>query len=230
MQKPLSHGWHCGKVFVLREEVHGWNLACQIAAFVDVIGTATWRPRAVALLAVVGAIWIVSLTDLLVAPRLHLHLAVVPRRLDGLLGVFGMPFVHGSLGHLLANTVPLLFFGAMLVGRGVRYFLVVTALVAVLGGIALWLFGRQALHIGASGVVFGLFGFLVVRGLYERRLSSAAIAILVTVVYGGMIFGVLPRGDQVSWEAHLFGLLAGCGVARLGHALDRRRQVVADES
>ena len=191
------------------------------------IDQATWRPRALALLAAVGVVWAVSLIGLFAVPQLPYYLGVLPRRLDGLIGIFGMPFVHGSLGHLLANTVPLLFFGAMLVGRSVRYFFAVALAVTVLGGLGLWLFGRSAAHIGASGMVFGLFGFLVVRGLYERRLSSIAITALVTVVYGGMIFGVLPRGGHVSWEAHLFGLLAGIGVARVAHALDRRREAVA---
>ena len=186
------------------------------------------RSRATALLALVGVVWAVSLIGLFLMPAVTYQLGLVPRRWDGLVGILGMPFVHGSVGHLLANTVPLLFFGAMLVGRSVRYFFGVTAIIAVLGGAALWLFGRQALHIGASGVVFGLFGFLVVRGLYERRLSSIAIAALVTLVYGGMIFGILPRGDHVSWEAHLFGLLAGVGLARVAHAFDRRRQAAAE--
>ena len=187
--------------------------------------TTTMRSRILALLAFVGVVWAVSLIGLFVLPKLTYELGLMPRRWDGLIGIVGMPFVHGSVTHLLANTLPLLFFGAMLVGRSVGYFYLVTAIIAVLGGAALWLFGRSALHIGASGVVFGLFGFLVVRGLYERRLSSIAIAALVTIVYGGMIFGVLPRGDHVSWEAHLFGLLAGVVLARVAHAFDGRGQV-----
>lgn len=183
------------------------------------------RPRIAALAATLGVIWCVSLVGLFALPHLPHALAVVPRRMDSLIGILGMPLVHGSVMHLLANTVPMIFFGALLLSRGVRYFAVVTLAIAVLGGFALWLMGRQAAHIGASGVVFGFFGFLVVRGLYERRLSSIAVTGLVILVYGGMVFGVLPRGDHISWEAHLFGLLAGILVARLGHALDKRRAV-----
>lgn len=183
----------------------------------------TWRDRAVVLLSVLGVIWAVSLWGLFVQPELTRALAVVPRSSSGLVGVLGMPFAHGSIEHLLANTMPLLVFGALLLGRGVAYFLKVSLVVMVVGGLALWLLGRETAHIGASGVVFGQFGFLVVRGLCERRLSSIAITVFVVLAYGGAIFGVLPQGERVSWEAHLFGLLAGVGAARLAWAVECRR-------
>ena len=189
---------------------------------------AVLRTRITALATCIGVVWCVSLIGLFAVHHLPHVLAVVPRRLDSLIGILGMPLVHGSLMHLVANTVPMIFFGALLLSRGVRYFLKVTLAIVLLGGLALWLMGRSAAHIGASGVVFGFFGFLVVRGLYERRLSSIAVTALVILVYGGMVFGVLPRDDQVSWEAHLFGLLAGVVVARVGHMLDRRRAATGD--
>ena len=189
-----------------------------------------WRRRGGALLATVGVIWIVSLYGLLVDEGLQFALAVLPRRVEGLAGVLGMPFVHGSMTHLLANTVPMLIFGGILVSRGIGYFFKVSLAIMVLGGAALWLFGRDSAHIGASGVVFGYFGFLVVRGFYERRLSSLAAALFVIVLYGGMIFGVLPRDDHISWEAHLVGLLAGGLWARAIHAMERRAAVRQAES
>lgn len=183
-----------------------------------------WRPRILGVIASVGVIWGISLFALLAAPQLRYLLAVVPRRVDGLPGIVGMPFVHDSVAHLMANTMPLIVFGLMLVARGMRYFLGVAVAVALLGGLALWTFGREAAHIGASGVVFGLFGFLVVRGLYERRLSSIAITALVTFGYGAsMLVGVVPTTGRISWEAHLLGLLAGIVVARAAYAMDKRR-------
>ena len=147
-------------------------------------------------------------------------LALVPRRVDGLPGILSAPLVHGSFAHLLANTFPLLILGGMVVIRGGAYYLTTTFPIVVLGGLGLWLLGRDAAHIGASGLLFGYFGFLVARGYYERRLGSIAVSIVVVVAYGGMIAGVLPRDDQVSWEAHLFGLIAGglCARAALGRA------------
>ena len=105
--------------------------------------------------------------------------------------------------------------------RGVAYYVAATLAIAVLGGLGLWVFGRSAAHVGASGLIFGYFGFLVGRGYYERSLQSVAVAILVAVVYGGMLAGILPQDERVSWEAHLFGLLAGGLCSRAAHL--RRR-------
>ena len=186
--------------------------------------------RASTLLASVGAVWAVSLYCLWVDPGLAYDLAVIPRRVDSLAGLVGMPFVHGSPRHLIANTGPLVIFGAILLSRGKAYFLLVTLSIAVSGGLVLWLGGRQAAHIGASGVIFGYFGFLVVRGLYERRLSSLTVTLLVILAYSGsMVFGLVPQ-HGVSWEAHLYGLLAGMGVARVAYGLDKRRERAAAEA
>ena len=179
------------------------------------IDPSAWQPRAATLLAAAALVWAVSLCGLVVDERLVYALALVPRRVDGLSGILGAPLVHGSLAHLLANTVPLLVLGGMVVIRGVAYYLATTLAIVVLGGLGLWALGRDAAHIGASGLIFGYFGFLVGRGYYERRLQSIAVSVLVVVLYGGMLAGVVPRDDRVSWEAHLFGLLAGGLCARL---------------
>ena len=180
-----------------------------------------WKPRAAALVGGVALIWTVSLYGLWVDSGVVSALALVPRRIDGLPGVLGTVFVHGSFGHLSANTPPLLILGGMVAVRGVGYYLTTALAIAVLGGLALWMFGREAAHIGASGLVFGFFGFLVARGYYERRWSSIAAALVVIVLYGGLLAGVVPRGGHVSWEAHLFGLLAGILCARAPFAARR---------
>ena len=95
-----------------------------------------------------------------------------------------------------------------------RYYLVTVAWIVVIGGLAVWLFGREAVHVGASGVIFGLVGFLIVRGLYERAVTSLLVSLAVVLLYGGTIWGVLPQDEGVSWEAHLFGLIAGAATAR----------------
>ena len=173
-----------------------------------------WQPRAATLLGGVALVWTVSLCGLFLDAGLVHALALVPRRVDGLPGILGAPLVHGSFAHLLANTVPLLVLGGMVAIRGVAYYLTTTLAIVVLGGLGLWALGRDAAHVGASGLIFGYFGFLVGRGYYERRLRSVAVSILVAALYGGMLAGVLPRDDGVSWEAHLFGLLAGWLCAR----------------
>ena len=171
----------------------------------------------------VGVVWCVSGVALAFDNQVLVYqLALIPRRLDALVGIVGMPFVHGTFAHLMTNTLPLLVLGAMLLFRGVRYFALATAAIIVLGGVALWCFGREAAHIGASGVVFGYIGFLVTRGLYERRWQSIGVAVLVVFLYGGAIWGVLPSQPGVSWEAHLFGLLAGIIVSRVAFALESK--------
>ena len=92
----------------------------------------------------------------------------------------------------------------------------VSIFIILVGGLGVWAFGRSVIHIGASGLAFGYFGYLVARGWYERRLGSILIAIIVIVLYCGLIVGVLPAPGFVSWEAHLFGLIAGVLAARFG--------------
>ena len=178
------------------------------------LGLFAWQARAAVLLGSVAIIWAVSLYGLYVDERLVFALALLPRNVDGLPGILGAPLVHGSLAHLLANSIPLIVLGGLVVVRGGAYYLTTTLAIVVLGGLGLWLIGRDAAHIGASGLIFGYFGFLITRGWYERRLGSIAVAVAVVAVYGGMIAGVLPRGDGVSWEGHLCGLLAGALWAR----------------
>ena len=177
-----------------------------------------WKPRAATLLAGTALIWAVSLYGLYVDRNLAFDLALVPRRVDGLPGILTAPLVHGSFAHLAANTVPLLVLGGMVAVRGVARYLTVTLAVTVLGGLGVWTLARNAAHVGASGLIFGYFGFLVARGYYDRSPGAIAVSVVVAVVYGGMIAGVLPRDGQVSWEAHLFGLLAGGVCARAAFA------------
>ena len=113
------------------------------------------------------------------------------------------------------NTLPLSVLGLLVALRGNRVFILSTLMIVLLGGLGVWLMGRPAYHIGASGLAFGYFGFLIAVGVYEGRISSLAIGTLVIFYYGGMIFGVVPQNSFVSWEGHLFGMLAGVFAARL---------------
>lgn len=136
---------------------------------------------------------------------------LVPRQSYGLDGIVAMPLLHGSFEHLLANTVPLAAMGALLAAT--RALVAVNAVIVGLGGLLVWLFGGAAIHVGASGLVFGWFGFLVARGLVDRSLVTLGVALVVGFVYGSILWGVLPTQEGVSWEAHLFGALAGVAAA-----------------
>jgi len=141
------------------------------------------------------------------------QLGLVPRSLTGLLGIVAMPFLHGNFGHLSSNTLPLtVLLGLMVLSRPRPWSTLI--ILTLISGVALWLFGRPALHIGASGLIYALMGFLIAAGILERRLISAAVALVVGLTYGmSIIGGILPWQPGVSWEGHLFGLIAGAALA-----------------
>jgi membrane associated rhomboid family serine protease len=167
------------------------------------------------LLVFIAAIWVIEVVNLLSGHRLDVY-GIVPRTVDGLKGIPFAPFLHGGVHHALSNTVPLLILGGFITLQGWRAFLGVSLFVIIVGGAGVWLAGRSAIHIGASGLVFGYFGYLLARGWYNRSVVSILVALAVLILYGGMIFGILPTSGFVSWEGHLFGLLAGILAARLG--------------
>ncbi|MEM8803724.1 MAG: rhomboid family intramembrane serine protease, partial [Pseudomonadota bacterium] len=155
------------------------------------------------------AIWLVALLNLVSGYSLNGWFGLQPRAISGLDGVLLMPLLHGSLSHAAANTVPLIVLGAVIATTAERVALTATALIVLLGGFAVWVFGTSAIHVGASGLIFGWFGFLVARGIFERRIVPMLVAAAVVLVYGTMIWGVLPGQPGVSWESHLFGALSG---------------------
>ena len=171
--------------------------------------------RATAVVAFVALLWAVQIVNWIMGYGLNPTFGLIPRYFGGLDGVLAMPLLHGSFAHLMANTLPLLVMGGLLVATTTRALLPVNTVVIGLGGGLVWLFGSSAIHIGASGLVFGWFGFLVVRGIVDRSLITLGAAMLVGVLYGSILWGVLPGQPGVSWEAHLFGALAGAAAAVL---------------
>ena len=171
--------------------------------------------RLFVLAAFVGAFWTLQVVNWATGYRLNLALGLIPREVAGLDGIARMPLLHGSFGHLVSNTPPLLVMGALLAATATRALIAVNAIIVGAGGALVWLFGSTAVHIGASGLVFGWFGFLVTRGLVDRSPITLGAALLVGLLYGAMIWGVLPGRPGVSWEAHLFGVLAGAAAAIL---------------
>lgn len=165
------------------------------------------------ILGAVCLIWAVEAVNMLSGRQLD-SLGILPRHLPGLLGIPLSPFVHGSASHAMVNTVPFLVLGGLVALRGVKAFVSVSVLVILCGGAALWLFGRASYHIGASGLIFGYFGYLVARGWYERSTVAILTALVTLFFYGGLVWGVLPGRAFISWEGHLFGMLAGVLAAR----------------
>jgi membrane associated rhomboid family serine protease len=133
-----------------------------------------------------------------------------PRSLTGLIGIFSMHFLHGSFQHLVSNTLPLLILMFLLMGSR-RDALRIMLAIAIAASTLLWMVGRPAIHIGASLLIYGLISFLIVAGLVEKRWLDLSVSILVLILYGGsLLWGILPwMNQQVSWDGHLCGALAG---------------------
>jgi membrane associated rhomboid family serine protease len=147
---------------------------------------------------------------LLVPPSWRQQLGIQPRATAGLVGIPLAPFLHGDLTHLASNTLPFVVLGALVLLRSLREFVWVTILVMVGSGLGIWWSGNpHEVHLGASGLIFGYFGFLIARGLLERTLASILIALAVGFYYGGLIWQVIPTREGISWPAHVFGLLSG---------------------
>lgn len=164
----------------------------------------------------VGLLWVVELIDLLLLNRSLDRHGIRPLDRDGLWGILFAPFLHGGLGHLIANSLPLIGLGWLVLLRSTLTFVLVSLIAVVLGGLGVWLFAPpNTIHIGASGLVFGLLGYLLARGFFERRFSSVFLSIVVGLFYGGALWGLLPGQRGISWQGHLFGFLAGVLAARL---------------
>ena len=145
------------------------------------------------------------------------RLAVIPRTSGGLLGIATAPFIHGNAAHLAANLPPFIILGALVLRRGEHAFLKTLLLITLASGLLLWLLGRKAAHMGASGVIFGLFGYLVALAYFTRGLTDVLIAGAVLLVYGSMLAGIKPARNGTSFEGHFFGLIAGIATAWLEH-------------
>ncbi len=165
-------------------------------------------------LGLLAVIWAVELVNGFLGHQLTAW-GILPRTTQGLIGVPLSPFLHGSLSHAVSNTFPLLVLGGLVGMRGSQVLVGVSLFVIMVGGVAVWGLGRTAIHVGASGLVFGYFGYLLAKGWYDRKPSSILVAIVVLLLYGGLLLGVLPKGGFISWESHLFGLIAGMLAARL---------------
>ena len=171
------------------------------------------------ILILIIAIWVIELVNLVLGHRLNLWFGLQPRSLSGLVGVPAMPFLHGGIEHAFANTIPLIVLGGIGLAVAPRRFLRASIAIVIVSGLAVWVLARPGIVVGASGLIFGWFGFLLALGAIERSVRAIAGAVVVIVIYGGMIWGVFPQnGVRISWEAHLFGAAAGALVAYWGRA------------
>ncbi len=164
-------------------------------------------------LIVIAILWAVLLVSFFVPLT---SFGIRPRTVTGLVGIFFAPFLHAGISHLVANSVSLLILGTVFLTTERKLSFLIVAHFIIIGGFGTWLIGRaEFVHIGASGVIYAILGYLIFNGIFQRNLRTLLISVAVFIFYGGAIWGVLPTGGFVSWESHLCGFLAGIITSRI---------------
>ncbi len=156
----------------------------------------------------VVAFWLVYLFETVMELDFA-RFGILPLQLEGLKGIIFSPFIHGSFKHIAANSVPffILSFALFYFYRNLAYRIFI--LIYFLSGVCVWLGGREAWHIGASGIIYGLGAFLFFSGIFRNDVKLLTIAIIVVFLYGGMFWGIFPIEPTISWESHLWGSVSG---------------------
>lgn len=170
----------------------------------------------------VAVLFAIELFNALMLRSLNRTFGLRPRSADGLLDIFTFPLLHADLNHLLSNSLPLIIFGFLVFLSGLKVFLTALSFSWLGSGLTVWLIGNSGVTVGASGLVFGLFSFLLVRGFFNRSWQQILLAVVLFMGYGSILLGVLPIvAGYVSWQAHLGGAAGGLAAALLLRA--RRR-------
>ncbi|MFC8315664.1 rhomboid family intramembrane serine protease [Gordonia sp. NPDC057258] len=180
-----------------------------------------WLRSAIITACIVAVLFVIEAIDVATHYDLDQN-GIEPRQVDGLDGIVWAPFLHGDWQHLFANLMPgaVLCFLVLMTQR----FLIVTGIIWVVSGVGVWLFAAPySVTVGASGIVFGWLTFLIVRGLFNRDLWQILGGLVLFLVYGSILWGVLPSDPLISWQAHLFGAIAGVFAAWALAARDRRK-------
>jgi membrane associated rhomboid family serine protease len=175
----------------------------------------------VAMCAFVPVLFAVEFFDQLSGERLEQDGGIQPRGAGGIDGIVFAPFLHDDWAHVLANSIPLILLGTFVLAAGTVRFLFTTAFIAVAAGIGVWFIGDPGtVVVGASGVIFGYLGVILMRGVVEHSWWHIAVGLLIGLLYGWQLFGVLPGDEGISWQGHLCGFAAGVVAA----VLFRRRR------
>ncbi|WP_028662241.1 rhomboid family intramembrane serine protease [Saccharomonospora iraqiensis] len=182
------------------------------------------RPLSAAAVAVsfVLLLYLVELIDVVLFTTDLDRNGIVARSVDGLDGIAWAPLLHAGWGHLLANTVPVVVFAFLAMSGGLAQWIGVTLTIWLTAGIGVWFTAPPGtVTVGASGLAFGWLAFLLVRGLFTRSLRQLALAVVLFLLWGGMLWGVLPGAPGVSWQGHLFGAVGGVLAAWVVGRADR---------
>ncbi|HPV41197.1 MAG TPA: rhomboid family intramembrane serine protease [Spirochaetota bacterium] len=138
------------------------------------------------------------------------NFGIKPRTMAGLPGILLAPFIHAGINHLVTNSISLLILGSIFMTMERKLSFQLLLQIIIIGGFGTWLIGRSEFtHIGASGVIYGILGYLLTMGFFIRNLKAILVSVLVFILYGGAIWGIFPTSGFISWESHLSGFIAG---------------------
>jgi membrane associated rhomboid family serine protease len=179
------------------------NLANQFNAIIAAVSA-----HAVLAFEIVLALWVIQIINVCSHYALN-RFGLIPRYGPGLIGIVTSPFLHGNFSHLFLNSIPLFALAALVLIQGVHVFIQVTLVIMFIGGLLVWLFGRRAVHVGASGVIMGYWAYLLVMAVHEISIMTVILAIICIYYFGSMVMNIFPTDKESSWEGHLFGAVAG---------------------
>ena len=164
----------------------------------------------VAMCAFVPILFVIELVDMQLDGELDRAGGIQPHSVAGLDGILFAPLLHGGYAHLVGNSIPLILMGTFVLAAGGSRFIASTVLIALVSGVGVWFFGESdTVTVGASGVIFGYLGVLLMRGIVEHSWWNIAVGLLIALLYGWQLLGVLPTDERISWQAHLFGFIGG---------------------
>lgn len=172
-----------------------------------------YKNRFFFMLLLIAICWIVQIMNFSLGYSLVSY-GVVPRTLEGLIGIFTSPFLHASFSHIISNTLSFLFLGLILTLVVNKDIAEISFLIAICSGLMVWLFAGNGYHVGLSGLIFGYFGFIIASMFYSFNVKVVILGFFVFIFYWTMIFGILPIKEGISWEGHLFGLISGIFISK----------------
>jgi len=184
----------------------------EIAIQTDSIITVT-KANFLLLVKLLALLWLINIINwVLFRSRLNIF-GIYPRKIWSIPGIWISPILHADANHLFFNSIPLLILADLMLLSGLDSFILTTLYIVTLAGILLWIFGRPAIHIGASNLIMGYFGYLLSAAFYRPSAMAIILAIVSLYYFGGLILGLFPTKERISWEGHLFGFISGIAVA-----------------
>jgi membrane associated rhomboid family serine protease len=161
---------------------------------------------------IIGLLLLLNIINRMLGNRLN-SLGIIPRTARGLIGIFFSPFLHGDFNHLFFNAIPLFVLANLVLLNGKEAFYIISLMIIVLSGFSLWLLGRRAIHIGASSLIMGYFGYLLANAYFQINATTIILGVLCLYYFGGLVSSLFPGEKDVSWEGHVFGFFAGIATA-----------------